>query len=367
MKVKSLIRNLKEAIALADKISGKNSNLPILNSVLISSKKNEFKIIATNLEVGLEIKIPAKIEKEGENTIPIKLLYNFLSNLPSNENITLESNKNNIIFSTNNNSTLIKGYSVEDFPILPLIKEREDYFNLPVADFLLGLNSVYYASSLTEIKPEISSVFISSSKTTPLGFVATDSFRLAKKNIPYTFENFPNLLIPYRNVVEIMRIFENESGDIKIIPNKNQLFIFSDRIKFVSRLTEGTFPDYEEIIPKSFSTDVAVDKMLFSSNLKAASVFSGKLNEVKIEVVSPKLIKLQSSNSDFGESVTEIPAEVKGEKLKITFNHRYLTDGLRFVPSEKVLLRFNGENKPLFITGVKDNSFLYLVMPMKDI
>jgi DNA polymerase-3 subunit beta len=368
MKIKCLIHYLKEALSLAEKISGKSATLPILNSVLISVKKKELKITATNLEVGLEIKIPAKIEKEGENAVPAKLLYNFLSNFPSEENITLESSQNNLLISTNNNSTVIKGYPIEDFPSLPSIKEKEVFFELQVNDFILGLNSVYYASSLTEMKPEISSIFINSSKNTPLTFVATDSFRLARKSVLYNFSNFSPLLIPYRNTIEIMRVFENENGNIKIFPNKNQLFIFSERIKFVSRLTEGIFPDYEEIIPKTFLTEVIVDKMLFNNNLKTASIFSGKLNELKIEVIpDKKIMKLQTSHTDVGESTTNIPVEINGEKLKITFNHRYLIDGLRFVPSDKILLRFNGENKPLLVTGIKDNSFYYLVMPMKDI
>lgn len=368
MKLKCLIHHLKESLALTEKISGKNTTLPILNSVLISAKKRELKIIVTNLEVGMEIKIPAKIEKEGENAVPTKLLYNFLFNLPSNENINLESSQNNLLFSTTNSSTTIKGYPIEDFPILPSIKEKSSVFTLPVSDFLLGLDSVYYAAALTEIKPEIASIFITSQRNTPLTFAATDSFRLARKNIPYTFSDFSSLLIPYRNATEIIRIFENETGDLQIIPSKNQLFLLSEKIKFISRLTEGAFPDYEEIIPKTFSTDISLDKTLFSNSLKIASVFSGKLNEVKLEILpDEKIIKLQSLHSDLGEHITHIPAEVTGEKLKINFNHRYLTDGLRFISGDKVLLRFNGENKPLLMTGLKDSSFYYLVMPMRDI
>ncbi len=368
MKLKCLIHYLKEALSLSEKISNKNATLQILNSVLISSMKGELKLTTTNLEVGIEIKIPAKIEEEGESAIPIKVLYNFLSSFPSNENISLESSRNNLILSTSDNSTVIKGYPIEDFPLLPSINEKNAFFNLSIDDFLLGLNSVYYAASLTEIKPEIASVLITSQKNKSLTFVATDSFRLTRKTFPYTFQDFSPLLIPYRNVVEIIRVFENESGEIKIFPNKNQLFLFSERIKLVSRLTEGTFPDYEEIIPKKSSTDVLIDTNLFSSSLKKTSIFSGRLNEVKIEIVpEKKLFKIQASDSDLGESITTIPAEISGEKLKINFNHRYLIDGLKFIASDKISMKFNGENKPLFITGTKDESFYYLVMPMKDI
>ncbi len=368
MKLKCLIHYLKEALTLTEKISGKNLTLPILNSVLISAKKGELKLLATNLEVGIEVKIPAKIEKEGENAIPAKLFYSFLSNLPSNENIQLESSQNNLILSTVNTSTTIKGYPVEDFPILPSIKEKEDFFSLPVEDFLLGLNSVYFSAAISEIKPELASIFITSQKNKHITFVATDSFRLAKKSLPYSFNDFIPLLIPYKNSLEILRVFEREEGDLKIIPNKNQLFIFSEKIKMVSRLTEGIFPDYEEIIPKNFLTDVSCDKTIFNNSLKTASVFSGKLNEVKVEIIpEKKILKLQTSHSDFGEHIATLPVDISGEKLKIAFNHRYLADGLRCITSDRILLRFNGENKPLFVTGDKDNSFYYLVMPMKNV
>lgn len=368
MKLKCLVHYLKDALTLTEKISGKNPSLSILNSILLSSKKKEFKISATNLEIGLELKIPAKIEKEGEIAIPSKLLYGFVSNMPSNENIVLEEKGSNLIILADNSSTTIKGYPVEDFPLMPFIKEEKESFNLPANDFISGLNSVFYSASLSEMKPEISSIFIYSQKSTPLTFVATDSFRLARKTIPYSFSNFPNILIPVRNAIEIIRIFENENGDIKIIADKNQLFIFSERVKFFSRLTDGSFPDYEEIIPKNFLTNVILDKSQFNNNLKIASVFTGKLNEVKIEIVPEKKeVKIQTHNNDYGEHTAVLPADVKGEKTKITFNYKYINDCLRFIASDKIIMKFNGENKPVFITDFKDTSFYYLVMPMKDI
>ncbi len=148
MKFKCLTYHLKEALALTEKISNKNITLPILNSVLISTKKKELKIIVTNLEVGIEIKIPAKIEQEGENAVPAKLLYNFLSNLPSSENIELENFQNNLNISNNNTSTIIKGYSVEDFPLLPSIKEKEEFLSLPIKDFLEGPTNIGLPISL---------------------------------------------------------------------------------------------------------------------------------------------------------------------------------------------------------------------------
>ncbi len=368
MKFICVKNNLKEALSLVEKISSKNITLPILNNVLISTEKKELKLIATNLEVGIEIKIPAKIEKEGKIAVPTKILYNFLINFSSEENIVIESIQNNLLISVKDSSTIIKGNSIEDFPALPFIEEKGKFLTLPVSDFISGLKSVYYAASLSEMKPEIASVFISSQKNIPLTFVATDSFRLSKKTILYFSSDFFSVLIPYRNAIEIIRIFENEKSEVKIIPNKNQIFFISDKIKFISRLTEGIFPDYNEIIPKKFLTEAIIDKNLFGNNLKTAAIFVGKLNEIKLEInPNEKNIKIQSTHPDLGEYNGNILAEISGEKIKLNFNYKYLTEGIQFVLSDKILLRFNGENKPLLISGTKDNSFYYLVMPMKDI
>jgi DNA polymerase-3 subunit beta len=368
MKFNCLRHHLKDTLSLIEKISSKNITLPILNGVLISAKKESLKFTATNLEIGVEIKIPARIIKEGEITVPARILHNFLFNLAGDENLTLESSQNNLLISIKNSSTLIKGYSTEDFPVLPFIRDKEKSFILPVSDFILGLKCVHYAAALSDMKPEIASIFVVSDKSTPFTFAATDSFRLAVKIFPFNLSDFPPILIPSKNVLEIMRILENEDGNLKIIPAKNQIFLISDRLKIISRLTEGVFPNYREIIPKSFSIEAVVDKSSFSSSLKTANVFSGKLNEIKIEVIpGEKSIKLHASNADLGEHSTSINADIRGEEIKMTFNYKYLSESLQFVDSDKVILKFNDENKPVLITGAKDNSFIYLVMPMRDL
>jgi DNA polymerase-3 subunit beta len=366
MKVTCVKRNIQDAAILSEKIAGRNPTLPILNTILIYTQNKNLNFLTTNLEMALEISFPCKTEKEGKVAVPAKLFSGFISSL-TEDNVKLESSKDNLILTTNNSSTTVKGYPVKDFPVLPKIKEKKS-FNVSVDDFVSGLKSVYYSASLSEMKPELNSVFVSSVKNNPLTFVATDSFRLAEKNFPYNFSQALGFLIPYRSVIEIIRVFENQEGDMKVVIDDNNVVLESNNIRFTSRLTEGNFPDYKQIIPNKFTNNATVDKKSFTEFLRTASMFCGKLNEVKIRIYKDeKFLEIQTNNPDLGEHTVSVKGDIDGDDLTIMFNHRYLMDCLGLINSEKILLKFSGEGRPLLISGLEDNSFSYLIMPMKDL
>ena len=364
MKLICFKKDLKEAVSICDKISGKNLNLPILSNILLDADGKDLKLISTNLELGVEIIIPAKIENKGKITIPSNIFNSFLSNISGSDQINMEIQNNNLIISTNNNSTLIKSQPIDDFPSLPKLKS-DDKFSIPIVDFISGLKMVFYSCSLSTIKPEISSVYLYSNKTNMITFTATDSFRSAEKKFNYFFPELGPILIPFKTVVEIIRIFEGKEGMVDILFNKNQINIIKENIIFISRIIDGIFPDYNQIIPKKFTTDVIINKEFFINSLKTSGVFSGKLNELNMVVNSEDgFLTIKTSNNELGENISKIPAKITGESVKITFNHKYIYDCLPNINSEEIILRFSGEGKPLLITGAQDNTFQYLVMPM---
>lgn len=366
MKLNCLNLYFKEALNLSEKIAGKNINLPILDAVLIFAKDDKVVVSATNLEHALEIQIPAKIKKEGRRAVPARVLNNLLSGLAEDDNIELESQGDNLAVAVKNTSSVIKGYPADDFPIFPIIQKKY-VFSLPSFDLIEGLKSVLHAVSLSDIKPEISSIFVSSEKNRPLIFAATDSFRLAEKSFPGNSSVFPHILIPQRAAAEIIRIFEGKDSNIDFYADKNQLLLTCGNIKFFSRLTEGRFPNYEQVVPSEFSTEVLLDKDVFKNALRTAGVFSSRLNEVKLRVYpDDKLLEIETSSAELGEHVNHLTAEIKGENIESVFNHRYLLDGLQFIDSKKVALKFSGPEKPLLVKGEKDG-YYYLVMPMKNI
>jgi DNA polymerase-3 subunit beta len=359
---------LKEAITLCEKISGKNLSLPILGNILLTADKDGLKLVATNLEIGLEIKIDAEIKEEGVIAIPSDIINNFISNLSDDENIVLKTQEGNLSVLTSNTSTLIKCQPSEEFPLLPKPTDSGKKYKIPVNDLVLGLKSVWYSASILDIKPEIASIYIYSNEKIPIAFVATDSFRLAEKRFSYSFKGFENILVPSKNVSDILRIFDGKEGDVELISDKNQIFFIKDNVKFVSRLTEGVFPDYKQILPNSFVTDVILNKDLLINTLKTAGVFSGKLRELNFYIGSdPKSITIKSTSVEAGEHIANIQARVTGNELSMSFNHKYIFDCLQYVPSQEVILRFAGEGKPLVITGIDDSSFQYLVMPMNSL
>lgn len=359
-------QNLKEAVGMCEKNTGKNINMPILSDVLIETEGKFIKLSSTNLEIGLEIKIAAIVESDGKVAVPAAVLNGLLSNLTGEDKITIESQNGNIAISSVNSSTMIKSHSTEEFPIIPKIDHKNAIeAQIPIPDFVLGIKSVMYACSFSTIKPEISSVYINSGKGENITFVATDSFRLAEKKLSYALENFGPILTPLRTAVEIVRIFDNKTGNIKISFDKNQINIEYDNIRFISRIVDGVFPDYKQVLPKSFKTDVIVNKAVFTNSLKTTGIFSSKLNDLNISIdTENNSMIIKTHNNEVGENTTKVPAKINGESLKATFNHKYIFDCLSSISSDEIILRFSGEGRPLVISGTDDGSFQYLIMPM---
>lgn len=366
MRVTCAKKYLQQASLLCEKIAGRNPTLPILNSVLISAKDKALRFLSTNLEMALDISVPAKIKKEGKMAVPAKFFSSFISSIPEDQNIEMEEINNNLVLTTEKTTTTIKCYPPNDFPLLPKVKEKRS-FDVSVDSFVSGLKSVHYSVSLSEMKPEMNSVFVHAEKKN-LFFTATDSFRLAEKITTSGESGSFGFLIPQRSVTEMLRIFEHQKGNITIKLDDNNIILDSGFAKFTSRLVEGNFPDYKQIIPTEFTNSVTVGKRHFSDNLKTAIMFCGKLNEVKIKLYKDEdFMELRTNNPELGEHSVTIPATTEGGDLSIVFNYRYLVDFLSAVNSDKLLFRFSGEGKPLTISGLSDTSFLYLIMPMKDL
>ena len=258
MKVECGIEKLKNGIMQVEKITGKNLTLPVLSSILVIAGGNSLKLRATNLSLGVEIEIPAKIEEEGIIAVSGSTLAGIFSNIFQNENIFLEGNGGNLLIKTKKSLIKLKGQAHEDFPTIPLVDGKS--FEIESKKLTDGIKSVYYSSSVSDIKPEISSVYIYSNEN-GLVFVSTDSFRLAEKKIKTKGdEDIPGILIPFKNISEVLRIFGEIQNTIKVCFNKNQISFSSDNIYLTSRIIDGVFPDYRQIIPKEFKVEAIVLK-----------------------------------------------------------------------------------------------------------
>ncbi|HEC33027.1 MAG TPA: DNA polymerase III subunit beta [Candidatus Kaiserbacteria bacterium] len=359
---------IRRAVVFTERVTNKNSTLPILSSIIITANKTNLIIKATNLEIGVEIKIQAKVEKEGEVAVPGGLINNTLSNITTNEKIEIESVNNNLVISTKNNSILIKSYPTDDFPIIPRIKKGDGgEFTIKASKLISGIHAVMYSAAISDIKPEIASIYIYQ-EGKDLIFVATDSSRLAEKKIVNpTINQELEIILPLKTAQEVVRIFEDTVGDVSISFNKNQITLQTEDIYITSRLVNGIFPDYKQIIPKKTNTEAIILKQDLLTTLKLAHVFSDKFNKVDLNIdPANKFFELISKNNNTGEYTTTIKSALNGDSLRVSFNQKYLIDVLNSIKQDSVTLSFAGQNKPLIITGVGDLSFRYLVMPMNS-
>lgn len=364
MKAKCIREKLQTAVAQVEKVAGKNLSLPVLNSILLEAAGSSISLRATNLNVGVEITIPAKIESAGSVAVKGSLLNTFLSQMKKDDTVELESSEGNITITTESSSTLLKSYSTEDFPTLPKI-ESKTRFSLPVEVLLEGVKAVAYSAAVSDIKPEISSVYIYQSEN-ELVFVATDSFRLAEKKVKIkNIPEFEGVLVPIKNIQDVVRVLGGESGDIEIVIGENQIVFLSESLYITSRLIDGVFPDYQQIVPKEFSTEVTVLTEDIAQAIRVVDIFSDKFNQVDISV-SGELKKciLSSRNEEVGQNQTALQVAIDGEDIETSINHKYLNDVFQSINTDSLTLFFVAPSKPLVVKGVNDTSFMYLIMPM---
>ncbi len=364
MKIECLKERLAEAISKAEKITGKNLTLPVLSCILFEAKGHDLIIRATNLDLGIEIVIPVKVEQEGRIAVPGAIVNNFVSHIVGSKNITLEVVDNNLKIITDTNTTVIKSINFEDFPTIPIL-EHEKSFKLNAKEFVKGIKAVWYSSATSSMKPELSSIYIYSDDEGLL-FVATDSFRLAEKRVKSKgAKDITSLLIPVKNVPDILRILDAAEGDIDVVLTKNQISFTYNGIYLTSRIVDGVFPDYKQIIPKDYKTNIVVLKQDLANAFKIATIFSDKFNKLTIKAhPSEKSFELATKNADVGENTNALEAVYEGEDIDINFNYKYIIDCLQSIESDSVSLEFNGLTRPLVMRGVNDKSFMYLVMPI---
>lgn len=368
MKIQCLVQNLKEGILNAEQLTSKNQTLPVLGSIFLGVEKDRIKIRSTNLESALEMDISGKVKESGSLVAPARALSMFLSGI-SEDQITLESQKNNLFVKTSKTETTLMGYSPEDFPIFPK-PEFSDKFEIPSADLRGGLISVLVASSYSDLKPELNSVFFNIFKNT-IKLAATDSFRLAEKSIIskniYTNKQI-SFLVPKKTASELLKLLDKKEEIVNIGVNKNQLVVSAGNFKFISRLTEGNFPDYEQIIPKSFKTVAIAKRSDVLSHLKLTSVFVGKLNDLTVSLIpEKKSIIISTNNSESGAHSSSIDSTIQGSDISLKFNWRYLLDGVSQINQDYVSFQLNSDQSPMLIRGKNDNSYLYLAMPMRGV
>ena len=373
MKVEILKDNFKNGLGVVEKIVGKNLSLPILDNVLISTEDSFLSLSSTDLETAIKLWILTKIVKKGKVVVPAKFLSSFISLLP-NEKITLEEKGQGLYIECKSFKNQIQGFNPEEFPLIPEFKDSE-YLEIDNKKLCQGLSQIVDVASPSQSRPEISGIYFVFSKNS-LKIAATDSFRLAEKNITLDSpvkKDF-SFILPQKPAREIINILDGKDGNVKIyfLPNQTMFeFPMKDtshpQVQIISRLIDGEYPNYEEIIPKKFKTHIILKRDEFLSQIKAASLFSGKINEVKIKVdADGKEVQISAQDPDIGKSESSITAKIEGEPIEVSFNHKFLIDGLLNIKSSEIAFDMSKEEGPCVLKPVGDASYIYVVMPIKS-
>lgn len=377
MKIIILKENLNNGLNIIGRIAGKNLTLPILNNILIETDKSFVNICSTDLELGIKYWLLAKIEKEGKITVPSKILTGFVNLLP-NKKLTLEVKNQTLFIDCDDQSTQIKGLDAQDYPIIPTINDK-NFINLDVISFCEGLSQVVDFATVNQARPELSGVYLSFQKDRVL-LTATDSVRLAEKTIYLKEKTEKNIsfILPQKTARELINIFAEQKGQLRLYSSPNQvLFEYPmaetdhPQTQVISRLIEGEYPDYQGIIPKKHEAQVTLIKNDFLNQVKTASLFSGKSNEITVKI-NPKKegIEILSQNPELGENKSFLPAKIvysqeKPQEMSVNFNYRFLIDGLLNIKAPKVVFELNGEDGPAVLKPAEDVTYIYVVMPIK--
>ncbi len=356
--------DIAKVLDIAVRVASKNSTLPILSTIRIEAKAGVLELRATNLEIGLIAEVPSTITTEGVVAVPAQILLQTIS-LISYPSLTLKTEGDILSIITDRSRSKLKTLPIDDFPTITSVSATPAAIDGKLLS--LGIKSVVFAASQSSIKPELGAVYIHQKKQHTLTFVATDSFRLAEKTISANGVVLEHgLLIPQKNALEIARTIDVVNEQPTISFTTNQISVsFPSRIQLISRLIEGTFPDYEQIIPKEYQTHCTLLLKDLEHALRKTNIFTNKFMQVTLALDQDAgTITLASENTESGTTEEEIRADIEGVGLKLSFNQHYLTDALPHTPSDSLLASFGGIGRPLVITPHGDTTFRYLVMPM---
>lgn len=375
MKITSLQENLKSGLLITSHIAGKNVNLPILNNILIEARDGNIRLTSTDLEIGITSVIRGKVEKEGVFTVDAKVISEFISLLPNNK-VEMEQKDNNFLVKSENYKTVIKGQGAEDFPLIPRV-EKKEYFRVKAADFRKALSQVIFAVSNSETRIELTGVLLNFQKD-KFYLAATDSYRLAEKEIKVESNTKAEkkIIIPAKTLQELMRIMSavksedlnDENANIEFYLSDNQVSFTIANTELISRLIEGQYPDYQQIIPTKSETTAMIGRDELVRAVKAAAIFSKTgINDINLDFpVGKNKIIISSASSQTGENITELDAIVNGNDNGIVVNYRYLLDGINSIEGDNIKISVINGNTPCVLRPEKDSGHVYIIMPIKQ-
>jgi DNA polymerase-3 subunit beta len=373
MRMSCLQENVSKGLAIVGRAVATRTTLPITNNVLLATEGSRLKLAATNLEIAVSCWIGAQVEEEGAITIPARLLIDFVNSLPPERiDFALSPKTRTLELKCARFEARISGHDVDEFPPIPQI--GDGLMTKVEAELLAtAIRQVAFAAATEESRPVLTGVD-AEFEGEKLTLAAADGFRLAVHTLPLAQPVAARtaVIIPARSLAELNRLLggQEEAVEITINPQKSQVLFRLQDVEMVSQLIQGTFPNYNQLIPQSYVTKAVVDVSAFSRATKTAAIFardgSGIVRLVITpgEELSPGRLTISARAEEVGDNVGEIDAIVDGEATKVAFNSKYLMDVLTILEEEQVALETTSPSSPGVFRPVGTENYLYVVMPM---
>lgn len=359
-------KNLADALGVTNKAVGTNNTLPVLNNVLVKAEGKKLYFTTTNLEIAINYWIDADVKNEGEITIPSKLLTNYIGYLKDeNVDMSIEEGES-ILIKTNDSKTKIKGINSSEFPSIPIV-EKDGGFKVSTKDLNIAINQVVFAAALNTTRPILTGIYFVIKKD-ELKMVATDSYRLAEKTLKIKdVSGDISCIVPSKTILELGAILSltKNDGDVEIIVSKNQIFFSVDKIKITSRLIEGQFPNYQQVIPQNTSIKVQLNTSELSLVLKRINLFAKENNNKVLFKVTHDGLMITTDTTQYGVGEIEIKTKVEGGVSEIALNSQFILDVLSNMGSDEVVLELGEKTMPAILRPSNNNDYIHIIMPLK--
>lgn len=375
MNVSCLQENLQRSLAQVSRAVATKTALPVLSNVLLSTDDGRLRIAATNLEIGITTWIGAAIEAEGQITVDARLLSEFVNTLPNETvNLSVERDRLSLQVQCGRDKAAINGLHPEDFPVIPRLDGDAYVATVGAQTLREMIAQVEFAAATDESRPVLAGVLVRFDDEN-LTIAAADGFRLAVRTgqLEESVAERLDVIVPARALRELSRIIGDHTDPIQlaITQNRNQLLVRVDETEFLSRLIDGTFPDFRQIIPRDFSTRLDVGRDAFLNAVRRASYFARDNNDVVLiqihagdEEFMPGTIEISATAAERGSSQSFVDAAISGPEGQIAFNSRYLADVLNVLRTGQIQVAVNGPNQAGVVRLAGSEEYTHVIMPM---
>jgi DNA polymerase-3 subunit beta len=376
MKISCLQENLAKGLATVGRAVAARSTLPVLSNILLESDEGRLRLAATNLEVGVNCWIGARVEEEGRITVPARLLTEFVNSLPSGQiDMELNERTQTLNLKCARYEANIKGIDASEFPDVPTAEsiEGQNNLHLEAGTFKQMIDQVVFAAATDESRPILTGV-LAQFHQGGLTMAAADGFRLSvsSADVGVDLDETTSAIIPARALAELSRVSADQEDPIELIltPRRNQILFHLSNTDLVSQLIEGKFPDYTQIVPKGHTTRTIVGTQELLKAVKVAFLFArDAANIIRFNIVpgselTPGQIIITGTSAEFGDNVGEIDASIEGDEVEIAFNARYMIDALSVMGTAEVALETSTPSSPGVLRPVGGGDFLCVIMPM---